>query len=385
MDLAALNAAQCFSIAGIDPDDLSGYAVSSAGDINGDGFDDLLIGAQGADLPDFYSAGEAYVVYGGAGLSHIDLATLTPDQGFRLSGTADNDAIGRSVSAAGDINGDGIDDFMVAGVRGTHAKAFIVYGQEDGFSDIDLTTFTPAQGFTVTGTSDFDSGGFDVARAGDVNGDGFEDIILGDSSARQIGRHYSGETYVIYGGAGDHSDVDLDNLLPTQGFRISGANEYDFSGRSVSSAGDINGDGFDDILIGAPDIDPSGRTDAGAAYVIYGNGAPADIDLRLLTTEQGFKITGADDQFFAGAEVSAAGDLNHDGFADLLVGVPGADVDGGVNAGQAFVIYGRDFGGSPLTMADLLDAEPPPQQVSPPAVTLFPGTPQIPSLEIDAA
>jgi hypothetical protein len=384
IDLAALNAAQGFSIAGIDPDDLSGYSVSSAGDVNGDGFDDLLIGAQGADVPDFYSAGKAYVVFGGAGLSDIDLATLAPDQGFRLFGTADNDRIGRSVSAAGDINGDGIDDFMVAGVRGTHAKAFIVYGQEDGLGDINLATFTPAQGFTVTGTSDFDSGGFAIARAGDVNGDGFQDIILGDSSARQIGRHYSGETYVIYGGAGDHSNVDLDNLLQTQGFRISGANEYDFSGRSVSSAGDINGDGFDDILIGAPDVDPSGRTDAGTAYVVFGNGAPADIDLRLLTVEQGFKIAGADDRFFAGAEVSAAGDLNHDGYADLLVGVPGADIDDGLNAGQAFVIYGRDFGGSPLTMADLLDAEPPQQQGSPPAMALFPGSLQNPHIEIEA-
>jgi hypothetical protein len=211
----------------------------------------------------------------------------------------------------------------------------------------------------------------------------FRSIILGDSSARQIGRHYSGETYVIYGGVGDHANVDLDNLSPTQGFRISGANEYDFSGRSVSSAGDINGDGFDDILIGAADVDASGRTDAGTAYLVFGSSAPIDIDLRLLTIDQGFKIAGGGAHFFAGAEVSAAGDLNHDGYADLVVGAPGADIDGELNAGQAFVIYGRDFGTTPLTMADLFDDGAAVPRESAPGVALYPGAPRIPVTEID--
>jgi len=385
IDLATLTAAQGFRVTGVSPGDSAGASVNSAGDINGDGFDDLVVGAQWVDANGLYNAGQAYVIYGGSNLASIDLATMTPDQGFRLTGTADYDSIGRSVSSAGDINGDGIDDFAVAGVRGTHAKAFIVYGQEDNFDDINLADFTPTQGFTITGTSDFDSGGFAVTRAGDVNGDGFDDIILGDSSARQPGRHYAGESYVIYGNDTGHTNVDLDNLLPAQGFRIMGAFEYDFSGSSVSSAGDINGDGFDDILIGAPAANPSDRSDAGIAYVIFGSDAPTNIDLRHLTVEDGFKIAGDSAGFFAGARVSSAGDLNHDGYDDLMVSAPGADVDGRTNAGQAFVIYGRDFGGSTLQLADLLDDEPNSTHEPAAAATLYPAHPNIPLPEPDSA
>ncbi|MBI2254448.1 MAG: FG-GAP repeat protein [Proteobacteria bacterium] len=383
IDLATLTTAQGFNVSGVAAGDWSGVSVNSAGDINGDGFDDLVIGAPRVGINGLYNAGQTYVVFGGTGLGNIDLATMTPDQGFRLNGTADYDGIGRAVSSAGDINGDGIDDFAVAGVRGTHAKAFIVYGQEGDFSDIDLADFTPAQGFTITGTPDFDSGGFAVAKAGDVNGDGFDDIILGDASARQPGRHYSGESYVIYGNDTGHADIDLSNLLSSQGFRISGAVEYDFSGQSVSSAGDINGDGFDDILVGAPEANPSDRSDAGIAYVIFGSDAPMDIDLRHLTVEDGFRIAGGGASFFAGATVSAAGDLNHDGFDDLLIGAPGADIDGETNAGQAYVVYGRDFGSS-LQTADLLDNGSPTGQQAAPVITLYPGPSNVPLAEPDA-
>jgi Ca2+-binding RTX toxin-like protein len=385
IDLASLTAAQGFRVLGASAGDTAGVSVNSAGDINGDGFDDLVIGAPGVTANGYYGAGQAYLVYGGNDLANIDLATMTQDQGFRLTGTFYNDAIGRSVSSAGDINGDGIDDFAVAGVRGTHAKAFIVYGQEDNFDDINLVDFTPAQGFTILGTPDFDSGGFAVARAGDVNGDGFDDIILGDSSARQPGRHYSGESYVIYGNDTGHTDIDVANLLPSQGFRISGAFEYDFSGSSVSSAGDINGDGFDDILIGAPSANPSDRYDAGIAYVIFGGDAPTDIDLRHLTVEDGFKIAGDSAGFFAGARVSSAGDLNHDGYDDLMVSATGADIDGRTNAGQVFVIYGREFGTSTLQLADLLDDGPNTTHDPGPVATFYAGPPNAPLPEPDIA
>src|SRR5262249_41713163 len=108
------------------------------------------------------------------------------------------------------------------------------------------------------------------ASAGDVNGDGLDDLIIGAHREDANGRVDAGAAYVIFGKAGGLSNANLANLAPSDGFRIIGAAAGDNTGYSVSSAGDFNGDGFADILVGAPDADPNGSTRGGSVYVIYG-------------------------------------------------------------------------------------------------------------------
>ena len=169
-----------------------------------------------------------------------------------------------------------------------------------GLADIDLATLTAAQGFRIFGADAGDISGYSVSSAGDVNGDGFDDLIVGAPFADASGNPKSnaGESYVIFGKATGFADIDLAALTPIEGFRLFGAGAGDdFSGISVSSAGDVNGDGFDDLIIGARYGDAFGdaKYNAGESYVIFGKSTGlADIDLATLTAAEGFRIFGAD-------------------------------------------------------------------------------------------
>jgi Ca2+-binding RTX toxin-like protein len=335
IDLAALTSAKGFSIAGPADGNHSAAVVASAGDINGDGFDDIVLSAPAANYQDGGGPSVPYLIYGKVGgVADIDLATLTAAQGYRLTG----DESARSVSGIGDINGDGLDDIAIGAAFGTPGRGYVVFGTVDTPDAIDLGSLDAAHGFSIAPFDDFtESSGLNVTAAGDINGDGFTDFAVADAEAGP----YSGTTAVIYGKAGGPGDIDLGALTASQGFTISGAMPYDNSGRSISSAGDINGDGIDDLLIGAPSADPGGRTDAGEAYVIFGKAGGLDhIDLASLTPAQGITITGAQAYDGTGA-VSAAGDINGDGFADIVIGAPSASENG-----TATVIYGGNFTGS---------------------------------------
>lgn len=387
IDLATLTAAQGFIIQGDAAADRAGCSVSSAGDVNGDGFDDLIVGAKYGD-DGGTNAGEAYIVFGtassfgtadGTGRQVIDLATLTATQGFIIRGDTDYDQVGRSVSSAGDVNGDGFDDVIVGASRsddgGTDAgKAYVVFGTASGFGTadgtgrqvIDLTTLTATQGFIIQGDTAYDQAGFSVSSAGDVNGDGFDDVIIG-ADLGDDGGNYAGEAYVVFGttsgfGTPDGSSrqvIDLTTLTAAQGFIIQGDTDGDAAGYSVSSAGDVNGDGFDDLIVGAYNSD-NGGNNAGEAYVVFGTASGFGatdgtgrqvIDLTNLSAREGFAIQGDTGDDYAGRSVHAAGDVNGDGFDDLIVGADGGD-DGGTDAGEAYIIYGAaTTGNDPLTQA----------------------------------
>jgi glycosylphosphatidylinositol phospholipase D len=362
-----------FVLKGAAPNDHSGYSVSGAGDLNGDGIDDLLVGAPTADRNGNSWDGQAYVVFGRTSafppvfeLLHLDpLNGGDGSTGFVLIWMDTRHAeIGFSVSGAGDMNGDGIDD-VVVGAPGTYVsgrryagESYVVFGRTTGFpAAFKLKELSPglggdgSQGFILTGTDFMDRSGASVSGAGDVNGDGVDDLIIGAPQA-DPDRQDAGESYVVFGRtAGFPAVIALSSLDPNQGgdggagFILAGADPNDLSGASVSDAGDVNGDGTDDLLIGAYLADAGGETTSGKAYVVFGRatGFPARFELSSLDPalggdgSEGFVLEGIHLADETGRSVSTAGDVNGDGIDDLIIGAPGAlGYDG-----ASFVVFGR--------------------------------------------
>jgi FG-GAP repeat len=369
-DLASLNSIQGFRIDGAAAEDLFGSSVSSAGDINNDGIDDIIIGASYADPYGRSRAGSSYVIYGRIGGygSPLDLANLNSTQGFRIDGATAEDYTGNSVSAAGDINNDGINDIIVGASRATPlyfpysrvyaGSSYVIYGKTGGYpTPIDLANLNNIQWFRINGAMAGDASGSSVSSAGDINNDGIDDLIIGAPGSCSG----AGSSYVIYGKTGGYStSVDLASLNNTQGFRINGAMAGDASGISVSSAGDINNDGIKDIIIGAFGASPFGLRNAGSIFIIYGKagGYNSSLDLASLSSTQGFYVNGAAAGDYTGNSVSAAGDINNDGISDVIIGAYSASPNGNAIAGSTYVVYGKVGGySSPLNLASLNDTQ----------------------------
>jgi hypothetical protein len=189
------------------------------------------------------------------------------------------DNLGYSVSGAGDVNRDGFADFIIGAHlespngRALSGAAYVFLGKASGFPTVDTLSFTSGDsaGFIIQGAVAGDSLGYSVSGAGDVNRDGFDDVIVGAYLADPYSRVDAGNVYVIFGMAGGFANVDMLSFTSSAstGFIIQGAVAGDSLGYSVSGAGDINNDGFDDVVIGAYLADPNSRVDAGTAYVIF--------------------------------------------------------------------------------------------------------------------
>ena len=373
LDLTSLDGTNGFIIPGLDRFGNLGRSVSSLGDINGDGIDDLIIGAPNAgEITSYYgyygyyyynsdSRGEAYIVFGSnEGFDEsLDLNALDGSNGFTISGLDPFDDLGEAVSSAGDVNGDGIDDLIIGApfadsgyFYSSEGEAYVVFGSNEGFDgSLDLTTLDGSNGFIISGLDSFDNLGRSVSSAGDVNGDGIDDLIIGAPNA-DSGFSYSseGEAYVVFGSnEGFDSELDLTTLNGTNGFTISGIDRFDNLGSAVSSAGDFNGDGIDDLLISAPNAGSNngyyyGSNGEGEVYILFGSSDnfDADIDLTALDNDDGFIISGIDRFDNLGRSVSSAGDVNGDGFDDLIIGAPYADsTDASFsNEGEAYILFG---------------------------------------------
>jgi hypothetical protein len=348
IDLLSLDGSNGFRLSAVAANDRSGFSVASAGDVNGDGFADVIVGAPG---PIIGGAGASYVVFGKASgfASNIDLSSLDGTTGFRISGAAAADNSGRSVASAGDVNGDGFADLIVgapfADPNGNYSgSSYVLFGKATGFtSDINLSSLDGSNGFRLDGTAGDDQSGFSVASAGDVNGDGFDDVMVGAWAADPNG-NFSGASYVVFGKAtGFAPDTDLSSLDGSNGFRLTGT-AGDASGFEIASAGDVNGDGFADVIVGARNADPNG-TSSGASYVMFGKatGFASNIDLSSLDGTNGFRLSGAAAYDLAGFSVASAGDVNGDGFADVIVGALGADPNG-IRSGASYVVFGKAAG-----------------------------------------
>lgn len=348
VSLGDLDGSNGFRLDGIAAGDYSGYAVSAAGDIDGDGFDDTLVGAARTDINGYYS-GSSYVVFGGDGPfpASMSLADLDGQNGFRLDGPRVYMEAGRSVAGAGDVNGDGFDDLLIGApfdyASGDYSgSSYVVFGHARPFPvTLDLDDVDGESGFRIDGSTPHESSGFSVAAADDINGDGFHDIVIGAPFASHTASQ-SGSSYVVFGHADNFpARLSLDTLEGSNGFRLDGVAAYDNSGRSVAGGGDINGDGIDDLLIGAH-LSSAGASYAGSAYVLFGRTShfPATINLADLDGSNGFRIDGAAVDDNAGFSVSCAGDVNADGIEDIIIGSDNAAANG-AGSGSAHVVFGH--------------------------------------------
>ena len=345
---------------------VTGFAVGCVGDVNGDGLDDIAIS--------HYSAQRAYVVFGAERFTGLALDSLG-DRGFTVAGGPGSGNVGFSLAPVGDLDDDGLDDFAVAEVaadtqgRTNNGRVWVVAGRDE-ISDVDLLAPAPGQlVMTVDGALSEERIGT-IASVGDVNGDGIDDFLLGAYTSTPWGSGVAvpGAAYVVFGGPGASGTIDTADL-GTKGFTIVGPKrQRDRLGISVSAAGDVDGDGKADLLIGADGVTnaTTGPRNGGAA-VVFGSASTArvytdpsaasgqsvftcdgdvtDPSACPAPVRRGYWIDGAVAGDSTGYSVAGIGDVDGDGTPDLAIGAYGydpANPAGGTfsGAGATYVAFG---------------------------------------------
>lgn len=287
------------TVDGPDTNSKFGHTVSGAGDINGDGYDDVLVGAFGAGLG---RAGAIYLYLGSP-------QGIGPKPSWTYACPSPGSEFGHQVEGVGDVNGDGFDDFVAGATYysapGTVTKpggAFVFHGGSAGPGS--------KPDWQMVGVADGSKTGFAVAAAGDVNGDGYADVLVGAFMQPALGAAAPAPIGCAYLYLGGSNGLSTTPAWSTQGDRVNGKFGYTLHGK-----GDFNGDGYSDIAIGGWGSEAE-MTGCGRVYVYYGGA-------RGPSTQPDWTVTGTHGAQLMGNSVFSAGDVNGDGYDDLLVAANG--------------------------------------------------------------
>jgi hypothetical protein len=294
-----------------------GAAVSSAGDVNADGFDDLLIGAPGD-----FTGGSAFVLFGRADLATLTVGDLSlQGAGFEISGDADSIDLGHSVAGGGDVDGDGLADILLGApsANGNLGEGYVVFGKLDATLVSIGNIEAGLGGFLLQAPACCGRAGDPVSMVDDVDGDGLSDLLLG---------HVQANRFFVAHGRSETAAVPLESA----GFQVQGDAIGEAMGFSLGGGGDVNGDGRGDVLVGGSfEISPE---EQGGAYLVFGKAGSDPVAIATLEVGQNGGVA-----FFgigSATSVAHAGDLDRDGLGDVLIGAPSAN--GG--AGRVYALFG---------------------------------------------
>ena len=340
-------------VLGTSANDLSGTSLAF-GDVNNDNISDLIIGAPGRTT----SVGAGYVVFGSKNTwtpaATVNLASLAGatgtngTNGIRINGTtATTERTGTAVTSC-DINGDGIEDVIIGAPNATYAshtntgRTYVMFGKTSGWtSTFNVSAIAGTNGFSDTGTANDQLTG-SALSCGDLNGDGIPDLAIGGPTTNTTGTA-NGSVWVHYGHTGTWpTTVDLGSLrYNVDGYRLDGA-PGDHAGTAVAIGPDLNGDGVQDLVIGAPQKTPAARPLAGGGYLWFGTNTgmvSTNYLPTLLNGTNGVIINGAASNNAAGSSV-AAGNLNGTAQGAVIIGAPNATVGTNANAGRSYLLQG---------------------------------------------
>ncbi|MBW2253232.1 MAG: FG-GAP repeat protein [Deltaproteobacteria bacterium] len=307
--------------------DLAGTALAAAGHVDGDALGDVVVGVWNRQVGGLVRAGTAYLIYGDPPTGDHD---LEDEADVVIRGTGTNHQFGEAVSGGGDFDADGVDDIVVGapfaeGFGAGPGRAAVILGEP-----APLLTFDDAD-LRLHGADDGDRAGAAVAFIGDFDDDGYDDVAIGAPRGR-VGGEERGVVYLVRGRSLDEDTEDQD--LVTVDLRFEGDHFLDAAGFAVAGAGDLDNDGFADLIVGAPGSDPAAGNNAGVVYVVYGDDLTTGV--LSLDTAWGTLITGGQATEALGAAVAGGVDLNDDGVEDLVMGAPEHN-GGGYDEGAVYI------------------------------------------------